>query len=169
MKSRSYGIFVSVIIFVMCCALFQSHYVKSANSQTVLIESISNTGNNCSNVVSIEEGPIVTGIENTILDAYYEAGSIEPIKIQDFRTINALAEWLVVEAEVVNMEPAIFLIKRKDGAYIIVDIFAGTPDFSETISKYFMGNNSDVPFELLKCFAPKGPPFDIPLNKQAGD
>lgn len=113
MKSRSNGIFVSGMIFVLCCALFQSHHVESANSQTVMIESILNTGNNCANVVSIEDWPIGTAIETAILDAYYEAGSIEPIKIQDFRTINALAEWLVVEAEVVNMEPAIFSLKGR--------------------------------------------------------
>ncbi|MFZ2444933.1 MAG: hypothetical protein WAW37_01110 [Syntrophobacteraceae bacterium] len=160
-----FSLFISSTTFApyvcVCDALNDNGVSKEAIINTVSVDS----GGRCSAIEHIPTDSIVAyRIADAILNTTQIKRSSPLPSIKNIRKIDRQGAWLISEVEFDTLEPAIFLISEEQGAYNVVDIFAGLPDNPEVIGKYFITKNPAVPTDLLICFEPQGPPFDIPLH-----
>jgi hypothetical protein len=70
--------------------------------------------------------------------------------------------WVLVETDLQNLEPAIFLLKDAATGYKKVASYSGTAaPFNDTqaIQAYLQREAPNAPPQLIKCYEPVGPPF----------
>ena len=70
--------------------------------------------------------------------------------------------WLLIEAELANLEPTILLLKPEGSRYKLAAAYAGTAaPFNDTqvIHEYLQQEAAEAPEQLIKCYEPVGPPF----------
>lgn len=76
-------------------------------------------------------------------------------------------EWLIVETDFDDLEPAIVLLKKQGDQLEAAAVYSGTAapfNDVQVIHDFFVHSRADAPQDLIYCYEPVGPPFDRPLS-----
>jgi len=73
-------------------------------------------------------------------------------------------DWVLIETDFVNLEPAIFLLRSvRQSQYAVAATYGGTAtpfNTVQSIHEYFHKVTSDAPAQLIDCYEPAGVPFN---------
>ena len=117
-------------------------------------------GPDCSKVVHVAtDSSEAQGIKK-FLESFANKYQKEKSKLE-FRTIEKIGKWLIVEADFTNLEPGIFVLERTKKNYRVVTEFGGyvEEEPEKAIRSYFLEKVPNAPKELFQCYNPKGSPF----------